>query len=281
MSKIVLPPLQGVGAGLTCVMPVIPQGETYDMIMLKLGGTTMTKALLENIKIKLGGKTIMEVTGTQLDSINSYLGHTANASYLPIWFKEPGARTITGEEIGGLDTSVGYTSFSMEIKVGAGALAPTIDSWALRSDPKDELNAAGRPNETKKMFRAFLNSQPPAPGAATYNLDLPLGSRTGTLLKRAHFFHTSLTNLEVKKDGVGIWESESIADDQFIQNELTRVTQAGHFCYDPIFRDNQSDAIPTIRDNGQTSVFEFKGTFSAADANFTAVTELYTTLDQI
>ncbi len=274
MSKVELPPLQNVGANLTCVMPVIPQGETYDCIMLKLGGTAFVKTDIDEIRINLGGKRIVEISGSQMDSINSYLGHTANATYLPIWFKEPTARTIVGEDIGGLDTSVSYSSFSMEVDIG-GATDPTLKAFALRSDPKNVNDG------TKLMFRAFLQSQPPAGGAATYNLDLPMGSSDGTLLKRAHFFHTYLTNLEVKKDSVMIWESDALADDQFLQNELTRSTQAGHFCFDPLFRDNQSEAIPTIRDNGQRSNFEWKATFSAADTGFTVISELYTTLSQL
>lgn len=272
MSKHKLPPFENVAANSTAILPRIPMGETYDKITLKLGGTAFTKAMITAIRLRLGGKLIWDVTGTALDTINQYMGETASAAYLTLNFAERQARTIVGEEIGAIDTSLPYSGFSMEVDIGA-ATAPTLAGWADRSAPQ-----TGKPHQA--LFRAITKAVETPGAAGVFNLDMPLGSDKGTLIKRIHMFHSNVTEFAVKKNGLDLQDQGEIALIQFEQNELARTTQAGHFAYDPIVRDNQSEAVSTVRGDGSRANFEFKATLSAADT-ITSYPELYSDINRV
>ena len=272
MRLVKLPPFENVAAGNTAIMPRIPQGESYEAIILKLGGTSFTKAQIDNIRQRLGGKLITDITGSHLDAMNQFMGQTANAAYLAIHYSDPNARTINGENIGAIDTSDPYSSFNMEVDINAGATAPTLEAWGLVSPPKG--------GDNKRVIKALLKNTETLGGAGTFNLNVPLGSKSGTLLKRLHLMHANITAVTVRRDGLDIQDQGENGIVQFLQNELTRVTQAGHLAYDPLFRDNQSNAVPTARGDGTPASMEFKATASGADT-VTEYAELYATVDRI
>jgi len=277
MRKWKLPPFENVGAGLTAIMPRIPQGEVFHAIVLKLGGTTFTKSQIDQIKLRLGGKVIWDITGANLDAINSYLGMTANASYLVVPFSEFNARTALGESIGAIDTAnLQYSGFSAEIKINAAALAPTLEAWAITTPQKNVAQAEHLP-----LFRALVPSTHNKSAAGEYNLPFPLGSSAGALIKRVHLFHANLTQFNVKMNGVDLLDNGELGVVQYFQNLLTRTTQAGLFVFDPIVRDNQSAAIPTLKDaSGAENNFQFLATLSAGDT-ITAYSELYAPIGSV
>lgn len=57
---------------------------TLTRLVLKLGGTELTKAMITDIKIKLGVRTVFSGTGTVIDAINKYKGIQDNAGYLTL-----------------------------------------------------------------------------------------------------------------------------------------------------------------------------------------------------
>lgn len=276
MLKIeLLPPFENVAANQIAILPRIPQGKVYHGIGFKLGGTTFTKSLITEIKLRLGGKVIWDISGDQLDSINKYLGMTANANYLLIPFSELNSKTILGEAIGALDTkNFNYSGFSAEISIGA-ATAPTLKAWAFTTDDKIVENPAHLP-----IIRAMIPSTHNKSAAGKYNLPIPMGSSLGGLLKRIHMFHTNLSAFQVKLNGSDLQDVDENGLVQFWQNNLTRITQAGHLAFDPLTRDNQSDSIPTIDANGRANNFEFNATFGASDT-VKIITEMYSTINTI
>lgn len=270
-----LPPFENVAANQTAIMPRLPQGKIYHGIGLKLGGTAFTKTMISQIKLRLGGKVIWDVSGDQLDAINKYLGMTANAAYLMIPFSELNSKTILGEAIGAVDTrNFNYSGFSAEIAIGA-ATAPTLEAWAFVTDDKIVENPAHLP-----IVRVMVPSTHNKGAAGTYNLPIPMGSALGGLLKRIHLFHTNLTAFDVKVNGNDVQDVGENGLVQFWQNNLTRVTQAGHLAFDPLTRDNQSDSLPTLDANGRENNFLFNAKFSAADT-VKVVTEMYATINTI
>ena len=272
MRRYRLPPFQNVAANQTAVLPVIPQGPTFHQIILELGGT-FTKAHVTAIRVRLAGKLIVDVTGSHLDDMNEYMGETANANYLTIPFADPHARTIDGEEIGAIETQNAYTSFSMEVDIG-GATSPTLKAYAVVSD---QLKAIP---EHRGLFRALLKAVQSPAASGDENLNVPLGSKAGTLIKRVHLFHANVTQLDVKRDGVFLQDNGETAIVQYDQNAVSRVTQSGHFVFDPLVRDNQSDAVPTARPDGESASFEFIATVSGADT-ITMYSELYASIDRL
>jgi len=276
MRRWKLQPFENVGANQTAIMPRIQQGEVFHGILLKLGGTAFTKAMIDQIKIKLGGKTIWDLTGSQLDTICSYLGFTANAAYLMIPFSEFNARTIWGEAIGAIDTAtITYSNFSMEVKIGA-ATAPTLEAWAYTT-PVKTVSQPGYIPMVRTMIPAVHNLG----AAGKYALPIPLGSAAGANLKRLHHFHANITELNTKVNGTDLIDQGEIGVLQYEQNMLTRVTQAGHLVLDLLVRDNQSEAMPTIRADGKgVNNFEFYTTISAADT-ITTISDMYASVNAV
>lgn len=276
MFHLKCPPFENTGAGQTAIIPRLPLGEVYHGIMLELGGTSFSKAQIERILIRLGGKVIWDVTGAQLDTMNQYMGMTANAAYLLIPFSEFNARTILGEEIGAIDTvNFDYSGFSIEVDIAAAATAPTLTAHRLVTNSK----SVEKP-EYLPLFKAMIPATHTIGAAGTYNLPIPLGSQSGALIKRIHHFHTNITELSVRLNGQDIFDQIKNALAQFWQNNLTRVTQAGHLCFDPMVLDNQSSAIPTINKRRKMNNIEWRETLSAADTIDT-VSELYATIGSI
>lgn len=269
-------PFQNVGAGQKAIIPNLPMGETYHGILLELGGTAFTKANIERILLRLGGKVIWDITGSQLDTLNQYLGYTANANYLLIPFSEFTARTVIGEQIGAIDTvNFNYSGFSLEVTIAAAATDPTLASHRLVTPVK----TVNKP-EHLALFKAMIPATHTIGAAGNYNLPIPLGSNVGALLKRVHYFHANITEQSVKFNGRDIYDEIPVALAQFWQNNLTRVTQAGHLCFDPVLLDNQSDVIPTVDAKGRDNRFEFRNTLSASDTIET-LTELYGAIGSI
>lgn len=265
------PPFENVGANSTAILPRLDMGETCDTIILELGGT-FTKTHLLGIRVMLGGKTIWDLTGLDLDDINKYMNRTTEATLLALHFADPNARTILGESIGGVDTSLGYSSFGLEVDIG-GATSPTLAAWMVKSRPK----AADSPH--RPMFRAFLKATESISAAGTYNLRAPVGSDMGNLLARLHLMHANITQFDVKKGGLELQGNGKNSVVQFLQNELNRTAQSGHLVYDPMFDNNQSNAVATVKPNGRPATMEFKATISGSDT-IVVYSELYTTLDR-
>ena len=271
-----LPPFQNVAASSTALLPNMPMGMTYYGIRFKLGGTSFTKAHVSSIKCRLGGKLFIDVTGAELDDINEYLKGEANAAYLTLYFAEPVAKTVIGEYIGAVDTSIfdRGTAFEMEIAIGA-ATAPTLEAWALLAPPK-------RPDDpNKRTIRALLRASHSIGAAGTFTQPIPVGSIGGAQIKRLFTFHGgNVTKLAVKKDGLFLLDEGEIALLSELQDEFWREEQANLEVVDFILSNNQSDVITTIRPNGRAALFEWQFTTSAADTLKT-ITDLYTTIDRV
>lgn len=127
-----MPTFTNVGANTTayCVIPRYPR--TIFGMILQLGGTTFTKALISRVELFVGDKSIWgPVSGAQLDAINLYLngrphGHGLSDYHLPIDFTLPQVKELAGEYIGGLDlTTLPDGVIRLEVDIGA-ATAPTL-----------------------------------------------------------------------------------------------------------------------------------------------------------
>lgn len=269
-----LPAPLNVAASSTALINRIPLGPTYDSIILQLGGTTFDASHISAIRVLLDNKLIWNITGPHLQDINDYMAFTANAAYVEIPFKDVNARTINGMMVGGLDTSLDYKTFDIEVDIGA-ATAPTLDAFAQISPPKP----APGPGEidVRPIFRALLKSVHTPNAAAEFDLPIPIGSQAGALIKQVHFFHSNITQIDVKKDGLYLQDKGTNAIVQYVQNRATRTTQAGLIVFDPVVDDVQSQAISTVRPDGRKATFEWLATLSGADT-VTAYSDVYTTL---
>lgn len=274
-----LPPFENVPGASTAgraILPRIPQGEIYDAIVLDLtqaSGTTVA-ADIEEIKVNLGGKTIIECSGAELAKLNAYMGLTANADYLTIPFSDRTAKTIVGQRIGALDTkNLHYNEFSIEVKFDGTQTGTTgLRAFAVKGGEK--------PENVRGVFRALVKSTLSLASAASHNVSISTGSEVGVLIRGLAFYHSNVTHFELKKDSLQIAEKMALADYEFTADEINRVSQTGLFVYDAIEDVNQGDSLKPFRNNGQPAAMQYKVTTSGSDT-IEVLADLYATINTL
>lgn len=261
-----LPPFQNVGASLTAVNPALPMGMVYECILLQLSGS-LTKALSTGMRIWLGGKKIWDITGPHLTDINEYYQMPTDATFLPVWFADPLANNPADYLAGAVDTSVGYSNFNIEYDMGAGA-THGLTAFGLLSAPQANTD------RTKSLIRALVKANHAPASATEHELQIPMGG-AGALLRGIHFFHANITKLQVLKDNFNLVQEGANAVIQFSQG-IFRTAQAGMISFDPIYKNDIKDAVPTLRSDGNKATFQNKVTVSAADT-IVSYTDMLTT----
>jgi len=261
---------QGQNGLMTCDLSNL-KGYTIDRILLQLGGTAFTKAMVSLLEIKANTKPIFSDTGASIDGRMKYRNIFDAAGFLTLDFSEIRAKTIIGQQLGSLDTTFGIQQLAIEMTV-AGATAPTITGWAEVSAP--QVDAGGKHTAEAALIGKVLRYQHVfAAGGSQLAFQVPYGSKGGSLVKRMHFQHGgNLTGLVVKKNGLVVDDSIA-ALNAFNLQEFQRVPQANWYTLDFIKDGNQSNALNTANAN----TFEIYGTLSAAD-NVTVVLETLDTL---
>ena len=225
-----------------------PEGLPYNRIYLKLGGT-FTKAMATRIVLKINGKIFYDVSGTNLDLMNDYKGMGLGTDYLCIDFTEEMAKTVGGQYIGAIGTLQGVTSFVMEVTI-AGATSPTLESWSEISAPMP-----------LGLLSTLISHTVTFSAAGEFPVVLPHGRDAGLLIQRVHFFHSNMTELEVKKNGVVIFESMPTAVNSQIQTAYGRTPQSGLYVFDPIINND----IQQVLDTSTAQSLSYNVTVSGAD----------------
>jgi hypothetical protein len=235
----------------------LPIGMSYNKVILALGGTSFTKAMITDIKVRVNGKVIFQATGSRLDLIQQYRGLTANAGYLTIDFTEPRAKLMSEQYIGNINTAKGVSSLTIEVTI-SGATAPTLDSYSELGPPQ--------PLGVLAKHIPFTSSFGGAGKFAFKLIDL---ANRGAVIKRVHFAHGgNMTALEVKKNGIVIHDNVPQAVLSFYQTEYLKAPQTNLYTFDPCADNNYTNAVKTA----DMVSMEFNPTFSAADT-VTAVIE--------
>lgn len=227
----------------------LPIGMTYNRIILALGGT-FTKAMITDIKVKLNGKVILQNTGTRLDLINTFRGITANVGFLAIDFTEIFAKRYEDQLLGNLNTAKGVSSLTLEITI-AGATAPTLDSYS-------ELFAPATLGAITKQITYTAGFT----GAGKFPMKLIDVANRGALVKSVHFFHAGLISaLEVKKNGIVIFDNIPVAVNNYNLTEYRNAPQTNVYHYDPCLDNNYANMIVTQ----DITALDFNLTLTGAD----------------
>lgn len=248
MDIIKLLPFQNVAATAlaTCDLKNLI-GRVVDRVVLQLGGTSLTKAMLTGVQVKANGKLIYDDTGSRADARQTYRGITANAAFLAVDFSEPRSKTIVGQKLGAIDTlAAGITSLTAEVNI-AGATAPTLVGYAMCSTRDTQLR------DTAPLIGKTLTFIHPCTATTTkFPLNIPYGRQAGSLIKRLHVFVASgtitINGIEVRKNGVTVHETLDAAND-FIQTEYQRTPQSNCYTVDFIVDGNLSDTMNAANAN--------------------------------
>jgi hypothetical protein len=279
MAKVQLEPFQNVTAAGTALMTttrIWPNTLEYIAITLG-GGTPPTKAQITRLLLRLGSKPIWDVTGSQIASICLYENRTATATVLILPFAQFDARNVSEQYLGAIDFgAVGVRDMTFEVTL-AGGVTPTLSAIAEVAPPK-VLDPA-----SNVLFRALLRN-PIAPSAAATFLPLLLnyGQAGGALLRRLWFFSALVTALEIKRDGLDVYEQIPLALNNAILQELQNVPQASIFTYDLVEDRIESKSLTTIRKDAKGNVSlipqQILASLSAGGA-FDVVADVYANLN--
>lgn len=253
-----LPPFLNVVATGVATLQIPRYANTLNKIVLALGGTALTKAMITDIKVKIGARTVYNVSGAKLDGINKYKGIYDDANFLTIDFTERDAPSIDGKEIGGFDLTAWQDNVNLEITI-SGATAPTLKGYMLLTPPQGK--GAG------ELIHKLLYFPASTAVAGKFPVNF---SAKGALIKRVHFFYTgtdwtattdgNVNRVEVKKNGLVVWDATSRVQ-RFLEQENRKVPQSKHYCVDFIHDNNQSGALITA----DAAALEFNAYLTAAD----------------
>lgn len=248
----------------------VTPGRTINNMQLKLGGTSLTKAMLSLIKIKANGKVIIEGTGTQFDKLNAYRGQATNAAYLDLPFFERAGLTEFDRAVGGFDTSQGIANITSEVTI-AGATAPTLQMILTESAQQADSNGNAAP--FAGVIAKVLRYPFAMATGGVLPVTVPFGAVNGAVIKRLHVEHNGgfMTGATVKQDGLVIHESLT-AENQYEQTRWGRVPQTNLYTIDFMVDGNVNKAL----DTRSAKQLEWLLSFSAADTGYIIVEYLDT-----
>lgn len=234
-------------------------------LVLKLSGTDFDKSHITAIRVKApGGKDLFnEISCSRMVDINSYDSVIEDATFIPIYFGDPTARTIRGMYLGSFDHTAYPGDLTIEVQI-SGATAPELEARALVKPPKIAMGLDYNEAE-QTMHRALIETVITLSAGVTRkaeSISLPPGAQ----LKKLVFFHSNITELDAKKEGFQVYEDVENALASYLQGDLfTRVPQSGLLVYDRLISNDYSDAGRTVRQNGSPANWQFRLTTSAAD----------------
>lgn len=237
----------------------VTPGRTVELIRLKLGGTTFSKAThITSVKIKANGKVIIEASGADLDKISAYRGITTEAAYLDIPFYDARMNSEFDRSVGAFDTSQGILNITAEVTI-SGATAPTLEMILTESGPQKAKTGQAAPYASfmTKLLQYPFNISTGGRLAVT----VPFGPANGAIIKRVHVFSSNMTGATVKQDGLVIHESLKLENEND-QKRNGRVPQSGCYTLDFAPEGNVMNALDTRDARSLEWLFDF----SAADS---------------
>ncbi len=168
-----------VTAGSKSILKIPRYALTLSRVQLRLGGTTLTKALLDRVVVRLGSHIIWDTTGSEMDKINKYKGLYDDAFHLTLDFNERDASDIVGKEIGGVDMSKLSDDVYVDVDINSSASAPTLNALLTLTPPQGD--------DKDQLIKKFIKQTSPtlSAGRGDINFD-PMGA----LMQRAYLFYT-------------------------------------------------------------------------------------------
>jgi hypothetical protein len=236
----------------------VTPGRTLENLRLRLGGTTLTKAMISSLKMKANGKVIVDASGTQLDRINAYRGEPTAAAFLDLQFADYTMISELDRMVGAFDTSMGISNITTEVTI-AGATAPTLLPILIESATQKDRqgNAAPFAPLLAKILQYPFNIGT----GGRLPVTVPFGPQSGAIIKRLHVFHGgNMTGATVKQDGLVVHESVR-AENEFDQTKARRVPQTNVYTLDFCLDGNVGKALDTRTARSLEWLFDF----SAAD----------------
>lgn len=263
-----LQPFLNVAANSVAIARVPPERLTLIGIMFECAGTTFNSTHISFVRVKVGPKTFIDVTGAQLLAINAYKGEaiTGTNTRFILDFTEQDQPIFPYKEVGGYDlmTLLPWGEVTIEVGIGA-ATAPQLTAIGMFT-----------PTQGNPMVAKWLPFNFPATVAGRNTLALNL---RGAVLKRLYIAYagtdwTAIANgnvnrLEVKRNGLVVHDMACLTlRSMQARMRPAKVPQSRYYVYDPAIDDNERGYITTtdqIGDQLTPTPLEFNATTTAAD----------------
>lgn len=169
-------------------------GRTVDRIILNLGGTALTKAMLDSVRVLANEKPILDDTGTRINNRSVYRGETADAAFLILDFAEIRAHDNRDKWAGSLDTlSSGIKKLTCEVTI-TGATAPALSAQALTRPSPQSASALYNRLVAKAVAKTITYA-----AAAEQAFPMNFVRDPASLIKRVHLFGSVVTAARIKK----------------------------------------------------------------------------------
>lgn len=241
--------IQGVVAAGTAVI-TLPPGPLYHKVVLKVSAAAKTGVqILNELRIKINGKTQRVHTYTELDDLNKFngaiyavqnSGGAGNSYFLTIHFSEPWRTMQMQREI--LAWATGdVSSFQIEADILAAAGAVTFEAWA---EVENSFAADGKPSGMR-LINKWYRTQLGVTGIKQPFLGIPISEH----LQQISFFDANISEVEILLDGVQIRNLPKALNDAILVG-AGMVPVAGRF--DIVFDhdDVLSNALPLEIEQG-------------------------------
>jgi len=269
MSDIIeLPQFNGVasGARVTLAMDQL-DGYSVHAFILKLGGTTFTKAHLDLVALSTHSKDLIpSMTGAQLQKLNSYEGLEDDAEYLVLWQGNPNAMTAFGQHMNDLDLSVYDANKTiLEVKIAQAAVAPELTAFALIGPSKMSMPYGYSAIDAASVRALVRSVATPTAAVNRKTFGIGLGSEAGAKIRSIGMFHSNVTAVEYKKNGLVKHDEIDSPLNDFVQKEYGKVPQAGLYVLDFVADGNQGKAESTVDGSGKPYPMQVNLTTSGGD----------------
>lgn len=275
-----LPPISNVTANgiatLACELP----GAGLHALRFVLGGTAFTKAMISNIEIKVGERTLCDYsnTGMQLDDINTWRGQPDTADYLSFYFGSPEFVDFHDRHVGDLDLSVlrnkdgSQATLAIRINI-VGATAPTLEVYGDILAPKSALNFPA--NEIALVKALHPSVFTPSGAVVRQNYSVGLG-KGGSAVLNEFWFNAHLTSLLIEKNNITLLDDVASADLGDFYATQGRPIIAGMYVWSPTVEGFAGLAERTLMADGRTAYqWQHRVTTNAADT-LTVLSEIIT-----
>jgi hypothetical protein len=252
MIKLRLPPFNPVQNGARSTIAIPRYDMTLARVTLKfIGANSLTKTTITEIAVKAGARTIWgPVSAAELDKINKFKGLFDQADSLTLDFTERDALSPDAKEVGGIDIpALGGQDVFIEVNNNAASGTPNLyalaDFTTLQFDPRN-------PDPRGQLIKKLVKIQIPSNGGTAVTWT---PSFKGAIVQRLFTFYGgtdwgastdgNVQTVEIKKNGVAVWDRINCKDARFFQLEMKRVPQSKVYAVDFIADNVHSAAMST------------------------------------
>lgn len=234
----------GVGQRATLNLPVGARKYYKVIITYKAGADNQAtiEAALKNMRVLVNGVQQIEHTVAELNQLNAYRGRAFQTGTVILYFSDPGARTMTGEEILGWGT-YNLSTLSIELDIDAAAVAPALSAQAEIEDSNEPLGVI------KKVVRqtGFVTA-----GAAVLPIR-DLRRDPNEAYMRIHVMTANATAVQLKADSDIIVETSTRAllSAHYAGRPQETIMQANVLTLDLTASTQVTDVLPMRRADGR------------------------------